>query len=1203
MNRKKIFHSIFTLFFLVSCCFTFFVPVAKADTCSGSVTCASNCASLRVPSGCSSTCEPTDPYCVECTGYDQVCDERQEFCGFAHVWGGSCAADCSSVGGSYASGSCSSSSTNPTPTPAPTCTVATSWTSWSTCSKACNDGSGPGISTRYNTCSGQTQSQTCNTQNCPTSCLDNPDNYWTNWSCDTTCGNGTETRRNTCTGEPQSRGCSKPACDPVCTWGSWGGCNAACESTGTEYRTDNCGNSQSRSCSNTDSCTNCSWGAWTNCSAACNGTQSRNQVCNGVVTSTQTQGCNINVSGCMENVTSTLTPPNCNNMQLSQYGNILSVYAEATPSERTYVLPNPSFEDGTMSWWPYPNNLSFASVFDYRTNGAFTEPDGNWFMAMKRDPANYTDPYVTSDWFEGDIGDLSGKTVQLTFKARGEFVNFPIYNIGLQTRPENDDWTNGTSVYASIGTLNTTPNWQTYTFSTTFPAAPAGHSTSQMRIALRTPNSDYTAYYDNIQLKQVAVADRMRFYYTPYQGSGGNYCTGGAWTEIPTPVYVGPPWGPTDAWSASMDVSTLTEGQSYYIAANVWDDAGNSCTGNPSGTCGTGFTAQCSGCRAVYTACQTTCDACSLGTEISCGVQCAVGANRGAPLKPSITDPTDGELVSPGFWGKYAVGWTGSDARTDSYEFIIYPQSYGSPDDAYVAGSMGDSGVTWGTKTGSTGTFSVTDIDPRSVQGSVVTFAVRAINNSCDPSSSEYSLWATVDFTLVGNVTGEYRDDTIGGSCSLAVTLINLPLDSGNVVGLYKGNSLVTSQFASGTNFSLQTLYHPSASWNFMNGGALSARLQVHNPDLTQAYICSQCSVQSGTCTPDFSYCFCTINDLVTDQLTGYGKNFYLRKYNLANDPWWQTWSGLAYGKNGIRSVGPVNDVVPGSCRDDDYCDPHVVQTLSGPNGASDPTKDNSAGITMVDGSASIVGGNEGGGFYSNRNNNERVTGGFVQSADHENYDYFAKTTDVDVPLSSENNSGSNTSINTLNQLSAQSTATGDSVYSVPGNLTITINAATSKWNITGNTKHVIFVPGNLTINVSNASTNADQQQLINVDSGSFLAFIVAGNITISADIGYSGDSGLNALQTPNIEGVFISDDVLTVSSYGGSSPTDRKFVGAGTFVGWTNVDLQRDFNNGAQRKELHKDTPTETFIYRPDFMVNTPVILQRSQLTWQEVN
>lgn len=83
------------------------------------------------------------------------------------------------------------------------------------------------------------------------------------------------------------------------------------------------------------------------------------------------------------------------------------------------------------------------------------------------------------------------------------------------------------------------------------------------------------------------------------------------------------------------------------------------------------------------------------------------------------------------------------------------------------------------------------------------------------------------------------------------------------------------------------------------------------------------------------------------------------------------------------------------------------------------------------------------------------------------------------------------------------------------------IDTRIGKWNIAANTKHVVFVPGNLTIDVQNASTNADQQDLINVPTGSFLGFIVGGNITVSENVGYNGNANLDALQTPNVE-VFL---------------------------------------------------------------------------------
>jgi len=51
-------------------------------------------------------------------------------------------------------------------------------------------------------------------------------------------------------------------------------------------------------------------------------------------------------------------------------------------------------------------------------------------------------------------------------------------------------------------------------------------------------------------------------------------------------------------------------------------------------------------------------------------------------------------------------------------------------------------------------------------------------------------------------------------------------------------------------------------------------------------------------------------------------------------------------------------------------------------------------------------------------------------------------------------------------------------------------------------------------------------------------------------------------------------------------------------FVGLSEVSLNRDFNSGDDN-DLY---PTETFIYRPDFIKNTPEKMKRSQMLRQEV-
>lgn len=1224
------------LFVFASLFFSSFNSIVIASTCSGSVTCESDCATIRVPSGCKDACLPGEPYCIECTGYDRACNFRDEACGFAHVWGGSCAADCSSVGGNYSSGSCSSSTTGgtstPTPTPVPTCTVATSWSAWGACSVAC----GGGVQTRYNTCSRATESRACNTQTCPqTSCLSNPDSYWSSWSnCSATCGDGTQTRSNSCTGASQSQNCNNGSCNPTCTWGSWSSCDTTC-GNGKQYRSDNCGNTAEQSCSSNIGCTTCTaaWSSWSNCSDDCNGTQYRNSICGGTVVDTESRACNVNAPACnVPSVTNTQTPAVCNNMSVSDYNNNVYISVEPGPGGRSYLIPNHSFEDGSMNLWVTSNQLSFATAFDCFSNPAFSCPfDGSWFMAMKRDPSVNTDPYLASGWFDAGIGDLSGKTFEFSFDARGEFVGYPIYSIGLQTRAVGDDWSNGTSVYASLPAVSVTPQvWQRYTYTVTFPAASAGYSSSEMRIVLRTPQNDYTAYYDNIQIRNVTAVSQVRFFYTPYQQTNPNYCTA-TWTEITDVTSWGPPMTATETWYATWDTTGLPNGQSYYIAANVVDNGGNSCTGNPSGTCGTGFTGQCVGCRAVYTICTESCTP-ACGQANGCGGFCAT-TDAGAPTAPTITSPANGSNVSMTSSTIIINFSQSSTARTNQYELVLFNKGFydsiiNAPDGgidvngdgtinyddlkAYAIAYPEDERVKYSQQTGNyyqtPGSYSDSFWMTANVDMSRnLVAAVRAVNTTC---STQPSAWAVSEFNLVGSVTGGLYEVTSVNDCSTTSNPADMTLQSTvTITDTFGVTHGISSWLVNYNLFRISNLpYAPSgwpATWS-------SARLSINNdparPENT--YICATCNRNPVG----------TVLDCVYPPLGGgsttvpmSGANFFLISYNLSNGPWWQTWGGLVLANGGMSSLGPTDTISSQTCLRNTQCDPSIIQTSSGPAGNtgptnSDPASDETAGIPIVTGTNTLTGGKSPGGYFNRHPSKARVTasttGHSQANVKVENYAYFANTTALSVPLTSN---GSSTSISRLDQLTGIPLNIGSNEvgYTVPGDLNISITQTADKWNVTGGTKAVIFVPGNLTISTSlSADSAADMSQLINVDEGSFLGFIVKGDITIAANLGYNGDkTTIAGFTTPILEGVYLATGTFRVASFAASTPSDYKFVGAGTFVGLAGVDLQRDFEDAATRKELHNTSPTEVFQFRPDFLVNTPDVLRRPIVQWREVN
>ncbi|XP_028399271.1 protocadherin Fat 4-like [Dendronephthya gigantea] len=227
---------------------------------------------------------------------------------------------------------------SPPPCPRRDCTY-TQWGQWGACTAKCGY---VGIKTRTRSlrssaqCGGRCDYKYSEQASCPNTCCPIDCRYtWQSWSaCDVTCGHGKRTRymkitsNEKCGGKPcpstrtQKAVCGDGRCCPVnCrvgSWGAWGGCNAACERSGTKTRTrpittrSSCNGNACPSTTDSQPCTgpccprNCvlsQWTAWTKCSSpTCktnSGTQTRSRriitpaSCGGTCSSvlTQSQSC------------------------------------------------------------------------------------------------------------------------------------------------------------------------------------------------------------------------------------------------------------------------------------------------------------------------------------------------------------------------------------------------------------------------------------------------------------------------------------------------------------------------------------------------------------------------------------------------------------------------------------------------------------------------------------------------------------------------------------------------------------------------------------------------------------------------------------------------------------------------------------------------------------------------------------------------
>lgn len=147
----------------------------------------------------------------------------------------------------------------------------------------------------------------------------------------------------------------------------------------------------------------------------------------------------------------------------------------------------------------------------------------------------------------------------------------------------------------------------------------------------------------------------------------------------------------------------------------------------------------------------------------------------------------------------------------------------------------------------------------------------------------------------------------------------------------------------------------------------------------------------------------------------------------------------------------------------------------------------------------------------------------------------------------------------------------------------------------------VIFVDGNLTIE-NNPFVSG--QKITTVNQGGFLGIFVSGDIIIEPNVGTALDTGNPANITPvtlsntHLNGVFFSDGTLTIE--GDTSYPNYKFIGAGTFIGKTSVTLGRQTNDDTKIHNSYQ--ALESFIYRPDLLVNWPNELKSSIINWREV-
>jgi hypothetical protein len=400
------------------------------------------------------------------------------------------------------------------------------------------------------------------------------------------------------------------------------------------------------------------------------------------------------------------------------------------------------------------------------------------------------------------------------------------------------------------------------------------------------------------------------------------------------------------------------------------------------------------------------------------------------------------------------------------------------------------------------------------------------------------------------------------------------------------GLNLIASNIANnytasfnGNNFSINTVY----------AGNYSVILDLSNQTGGYDYVCS-CPAAVD---PNNPY-LCRYSGVTSPSSN---VNFYLRSRNLANDSWFQVFGGNFFAKNLISSPVPFS-----FCNGDSRCKAGLSVPLinsSNPLSSGFPIISSSNPSNVRSSASSSV-------YHSYLHLTSRTT----------NFNSYELASHVTLPSYTYLRNLAAGSIHELAEPSSKPSFaslvaspwwSNEEVNYLQLNGDISIDE-TQGFNLTSGQALVVFVNGNLTFNDSNV--NDSNRKITSVENGGFLAFIVSGDITISANIGYELNPSSPSIPTvsianSNLSGVFVAGGNLTVqskSAIGGTLP-DKKFIGSGTFVGNGAIHLDRTFEDDDLGASLNNNQAIENFIYRIDLLVNWPVKLKTALTNWHEVS
>ncbi|MCB9437325.1 MAG: hypothetical protein H6673_10095 [Anaerolineales bacterium] len=499
--------------------------------------------------------------------------------------------------------------------------------------------------------------------------------------------------------------------------------------------------------------------------------------------------------------------------------------------------------------------------------------------------------------------------------------------------------------------------------------------------------------------------------------------------------------------------------------------------------------------------------------------------------------PSEGGRLFLALDGTFTVAWSAS-AKAERYQYELYPLN------SDCTHPHARCNVTTGRQL---------TLTPDPVAGNRYTLRVRPINQSC---STQYGSWMQATFTLFSHITGHLIADPnasatlVGNACQdtdLPDLLDATPLTTITAEGQY---ATYTGAFVGkdASAYSLEVPWWP----RFAN------TLVTLTPDPTLTCSCPVGCRFSGIAAPQSAV------------------NFYLTPLNLSHTGWWQVQGGLVYA-GATTGQALVSYIPVDTCNPDSTC----TAALLARDAAQTP---NSAGVALTGGGGVDTQSDNGDQPGYLREDNPQLSAQGLDLPFKETYAYFYRQYSMGVtPVSEFNAVADDVPEPTTPPVNGRAYfydgRAGDFTIRQP-------------WHIAASEQIVIFIDGNLRL-----QDPLGVEQLITVEQGSFLAFIVAGDIVAEASVGNTDPANTSA----NLAGVFIADGWLRIASRGVAAGGDDRFVGEGTYVGWRGVALERDFDDGHIRRIENNTHPVELFRFRPDFVLHVPARMAAPRYVWQE--